>query len=47
MEITLGNEQSTNPHITPKAQKGRTGYGLLEWPALLRKLDRLDPSYAH
>jgi ribulose-5-phosphate 4-epimerase/fuculose-1-phosphate aldolase len=46
MEITLGNEESTNPHVTPGAQTGRTGYGLLEWPALLRKLDRLDPTYA-
>jgi ribulose-5-phosphate 4-epimerase/fuculose-1-phosphate aldolase len=46
MEITLGNEESTNPHLTAPAQKARTGYGLLEWPALLRKLDRLDPSYA-
>lgn len=25
----------------------RRRYGLLEWPALLRKLDRIDPSYAH
>ena len=46
MEITLGNEESTNPHLTAPAQKARTGYGLLEWPALLRKLDRLDRSYA-
>jgi len=28
-------------------QRGtRRPYGLMEWPALLRKLDRLDPSYA-
>jgi hypothetical protein len=27
-------------------QRGtRRPYGLMEWPALLRKLDRLDPSY--
>jgi len=25
----------------------RRPYGLLEWPALLRKLDRLDPSFRH
>jgi hypothetical protein len=25
----------------------RRRYGLLEWPALLRKLDKVDPSYAH
>jgi hypothetical protein len=23
----------------------RRPYGLMEWPALLRKLDRMDPSY--
>jgi len=23
----------------------RRPYGVMEWPALLRKLDRLDPSY--
>lgn len=45
-EITLGNEQATNPHVTAGVQKGKTGYGLLEWPALLRRLDRLDTSYA-
>ncbi len=45
-EITLGNEDSTNPHLKVGAQKGQTGYGLLEWPALKRRLDRLDPSYA-
>jgi hypothetical protein len=28
-------------------QRGtRRPYGLMEWPALLRKLDRIDPSYA-
>jgi ribulose-5-phosphate 4-epimerase/fuculose-1-phosphate aldolase len=46
MEITLDNEASTNPHMKEDAQKGQSGYGLLEWPALLRRLDRLDPSYA-
>ena len=46
MEITLDNEGSTNPHVKSGAQKGQTGYGLLEWPALRRRLDRLDPSYA-
>jgi ribulose-5-phosphate 4-epimerase/fuculose-1-phosphate aldolase len=45
-EITLGNEAHTNPHVKAGAQKGQTGYGLLEWPALRRRLDRLDPSYA-
>jgi ribulose-5-phosphate 4-epimerase/fuculose-1-phosphate aldolase len=45
-EITLDNEGSTNPHVTAGAQENRSGYGLLEWPALRRKLDRLDPSYA-
>jgi ribulose-5-phosphate 4-epimerase/fuculose-1-phosphate aldolase len=29
-------------------QRGtRRPYGLMEWPALLRKLDRLDPSFRH
>jgi hypothetical protein len=23
----------------------RRAYGVMEWPALLRKLDRIDPSY--
>jgi ribulose-5-phosphate 4-epimerase/fuculose-1-phosphate aldolase len=46
-EITLDNESRTNPHVAPAAQKGQpTGYGLLEWPALRRRLDRLDRSYA-
>jgi ribulose-5-phosphate 4-epimerase/fuculose-1-phosphate aldolase len=45
MEITLGNETVTNPNVKPGAQKAGTGYGLLEWPALLRALDRQDPSY--
>ena len=47
VEITLHNEDSTNPHVKTGAQKrARSGYGLLEWPALRRRLDRLDPSYA-
>jgi len=45
-EITLDNEGSTNPHVRAGAQENQSGYGLLEWPALRRKLDRLDPSYA-
>jgi len=45
MEITLDNEAATNPHVKPGAQKAGTGYGLLEWPSLLRSLDRIDPSY--
>jgi ribulose-5-phosphate 4-epimerase/fuculose-1-phosphate aldolase len=45
-EITLDNEDKTNPHMKAGAQKGQTGYGLLEWPALRRRLDRLDASYA-
>jgi ribulose-5-phosphate 4-epimerase/fuculose-1-phosphate aldolase len=44
-EITLDNEVSTNPNLKHDAQKAGTGYGLLEWPALLRSLDRVDPSY--
>ena len=45
MEITLDNEASTNPALKDGAQKAGSGYGLLEWPALLRALDRQDPSY--
>jgi ribulose-5-phosphate 4-epimerase/fuculose-1-phosphate aldolase len=44
-EITLDNEGDTNPHLNRDAQKAGTGYGMLEWPALLRMLDRVDPSY--
>lgn len=50
MEITLDNEAATNPYVkcanvTPGAQKAGSGYGMLEWPALLRALDRQDASY--
>jgi ribulose-5-phosphate 4-epimerase/fuculose-1-phosphate aldolase len=45
MEITLDNEASTNPNLKRGAQKAGSGYGLLEWPALLRSLDRQDNSY--
>jgi len=45
MEITLDNESSTNPHLRRDAQQAGSGYGLLEWPALLRMLDRADASY--
>jgi len=45
MEITLDNEASTNPNLKRGAQKAGSGYGLLEWPALLRALDRQDNSY--
>jgi len=44
-EITLDNEAATNPNVRPGAQKAGSGYGLLEWPALLRALDRQDRSY--
>ena len=45
MEITLDNEAATNPNVKPGAQKAGSGYGLLEWPALRRALDRQDRSY--
>ena len=50
-EITLDNESDTNPHLTAArlttaARNAQSGYGILEWPALRRRLDRLDPSYA-
>src|SRR6476646_2892819 len=38
MEITLDNEASTNPNLKRGAQKAGSGYGMLEWPALLRAL---------
>jgi hypothetical protein len=44
-EITLVNEQETNPVLAQQARQDKGGYGGLEWSALLRKLDRLDPSY--
>ena len=47
MEITLDNESVTNPNVKPGAQKTGSGYGMLEWPALLRALDRQDSSYRH
>jgi ribulose-5-phosphate 4-epimerase/fuculose-1-phosphate aldolase len=46
-EITLDNEAATNPNVKPGAQKAGSGYGMLEWPALLRALDRQDSSYRH
>ena len=45
LEITLDNENVANPHVKQDAQKAGSGYGLLEWPALLRALDRQDRSY--
>ena len=44
-EITLLNERETNPVLSEGARQDKGGYGGLEWAALLRKLDRLDPSY--
>ena len=44
-EITLDNESATNPVLSGAARAGAGGYGLLEWPALLRRLDRADPGF--
>ncbi|MES2194227.1 MAG: class II aldolase/adducin family protein [Pseudomonadota bacterium] len=44
-EITLANEALTNPVLNQAARAEQGGYGGLEWAALLRKLDRADPSY--
>jgi hypothetical protein len=41
----IDNEAATNPHLKEDAQKAGSGYGLLEWPTLLRSLDRQDRSY--
>ena len=40
---SIDEDDSVSP-IRP-AVLARSGYGLLEWPALLRSLDRVDPSY--
>ncbi|MHC2463884.1 hypothetical protein ACVIHD_002896 [Bradyrhizobium embrapense] len=45
-EITLDNERDTNPVLNEVAQNLQAGYGLLEWPALRRGLDRIDAGYA-
>ncbi|WP_439586744.1 class II aldolase/adducin family protein [Hydrogenophaga sp.] len=44
-EITLVNQALTNPVLNEAARSPQGGYGSLEWAALLRKLDALDPSY--
>jgi len=44
-EITLQNESRTNPVLVERTRDAGAGYGLLEWPALLRKLDRELPGY--
>lgn len=44
-EITLLNESTTNPTLAAEARVDKGGYGGLEWAALLRRLDRIDPSY--
>lgn len=44
-EITLLNESVTNPVMAESARQAGAGYGRLEWPALLRRLDRLNPGY--
>jgi ribulose-5-phosphate 4-epimerase/fuculose-1-phosphate aldolase len=44
-EITLMNQARTNPVLNEEARQEKGGYGALEWPALLRKLDRIDPSW--
>jgi ribulose-5-phosphate 4-epimerase/fuculose-1-phosphate aldolase len=44
-EITLLNEAKTNPTLNEDARGVAGGYGGLEWDALLRKLDRIDPAF--
>jgi len=44
-EITLQNEAHASPVFSREARAASGGYGRLEWPALLRRLDRLDPGY--
>ena len=51
MEGACVSKFSTVPDLVLEATymntqpQTRRPYGLMEWPALLRKLDRLDPSY--
>jgi len=44
-EITLQNEAHASLVLSREARAASGGYGRLEWPALLRRLDRLDPGY--
>lgn len=44
-EITLTNKAITNPAIAESARHGGSGYGLLEWPAPLRRLGRVSSGY--
>jgi len=46
-EITFDNVEETHPDKRKGEAKTGGSYGLLEWPALLRMLDRTDPSYKH
>lgn len=45
LEITLLNQAETNPTMNQDARGNAGGYGGLEWAAMLRKLDRADPSF--
>ena len=42
VEVPAGVLQETYMNYQPQT---RRPYGVMEWPALLRKLDRMDPSY--
>jgi len=44
-EISLPPEEVVQHTYASFKSGGRRRFGLLEWPALLRKLDRIDPSY--
>ena len=42
MDDALSRVEATYQNYQPKT---RRPFGVLDWPALLRKLDRIDPSY--
>ena len=46
-ELQLPPQEVVNYTNEQMRSGNRRRYGLLEWPAMLRKLDRIDPSYAH
>ena len=45
-ELSMPSEQAVRYTNDLFTAKGSRRLGLMEWPALLRRLDKLDPSYA-
>ncbi|MGH8618499.1 MAG: class II aldolase/adducin family protein [Burkholderiales bacterium] len=46
-ELSLPSDEVVKPVHHGFKPGVRRRFGLLEWPAMLRKLDRIDPSYKH